>query len=228
MAKSRRRRFFAICSVAISVLLLGIPSRSVAQGWDDVGFWSADLALNTLQQQAAAQKLEEYRKTYVILRDGYRIVRGLVSDNHKLHEEFFNELASINPVVKNYHRVLQTVEIYGREIKNIKQDAPRLVALLRRTDAFTAEELEQIMRVFDGMLDKIKGSFEELALVALESSDGLEMMDSERLVIVERLYKESIKITQSISEFRTLLLTIASQRTNTSVSNLANVFRVVP
>ena len=227
-APRRSVAFFRATSLAIGLLCTLLPGRATAQGWDDVGFWSADLALNTLQYQAAAQKLEEYRKTYEVLRDGYRIVRGLVSDNHKLHEEFFEELASINPIVKNYHRVFEISQIYARELAHIRNDAPQLIGLLRRTDAFTPEEIEQVQRVFEGMLSRIWNSIEELSVVAIDSSEGLEMMDSERIVIIERLYEESVEITASIRQFRTLLLNLASQRTNTSLSSLANVFRVVP
>lgn len=229
MKKCRKQKscvgFLAVISL---LLLLGSPGTIKAQSWDDVAFWTADFALNTLQRQAAAEKLEEYRKTYVILRDGYKIVRGLVSDNHQLHEDFFNELASVNPVVQNYHRVGQTFRIYTREVKHLQRDAPRLLQLLRSTDSFTPAEFEQIQRVFDGMLDRIGNSMEELFLVAVDGPDGLEMMDSERIVIIERLYEESVEIVSSIRQFRQLLLNLAAQRNNTTVSNLENLFRVRP
>ncbi len=136
------KRKSCVSSLAVtSLLVLGSPSKGMAQNWDDVAFWSADFALNTMQRQAAAQQLEEYRKTYVVLRDGYEIVRGLVSDNHQLHQEFFDELASVNPVVKNYHKVLETLRIYSRETRNLTNDAPRLVGLLRNTDTFTPRRI---------------------------------------------------------------------------------------
>ncbi len=200
----------------------------MAQNWDDVAFWSADFALNTMQRQAAAQQLEEYRKTYVVLRDGYEIVRGLVSDNHQLHQDFFDELASVNPVVKNYHKVLETSKIYTRELRNLRNDAPRLVGLIRNTDTFTPEELEKVQRIFDGMVSRISGSLEELILVAINGNGDLEMMDSERIVMIDRLYEESVDIVSSIRDFRLLLLNLAAQRSDTHVNNLESLFRVRP
>ncbi len=223
------KRKSCVSSLAVtSLLVLGLPSKGMAQNWNDVAFWSADFALNTMQRQAAAQQLEEYRKTYVVLRDGYEIVRGLVSDNHQLHQEFFDELASINPVVRNYHKVLETLKIYSRETQNLKNDAPRLVGLLRNSDNFTPAELEQVKRVFDGMLDRIEHSLGEVYLVAVSGSGDLEMMDSERIVMIDRLYAESVEIVSSIRDFRVLLLNLAAQRSNTHVNNLESLFRVRP
>ena len=228
MTKSRKRISYATF-LAVTSLFWMVSTQAVkAQNWDDVGFWTADFALNTLQRQAAAEKLEEYRKTYVILRDGYKIVRGLVSDNHKLHEVFFEELASVNSVVRDYHKVKDIGQIYIREARNLSRDAPQLLRLLRSTEAFSESELEQIEQVFDGMLDRIVSSVEELGLIVLDTSDGLEMMDSERIVIVDRLYEESVEITSSIRQFRMLLLNLASQRTDTSVNSLENLFSVRP
>ena len=200
----------------------------MAQNWDDVAFWSADFALNTMQRQAAAQQLEEYRKTYVVLRDGYKIVRGLVSDNHQLHQEFFDELASVNPVVKNYHKVLEIAKIYGRETRNLTSDAPRLVGLLRDTDTFTPAELDKVKRIFDGMLDRIMGGSNELFMIAVSGNGDLEMMDSERIVMIDRLHAESLEIVSSIRDFRVLLLNLAAQRSDTHVNNLESLFRVRP
>ena len=213
---------------AISLLVLGLPGRVAAQNWDDVAFWSADFALNTMQRQAAAQQLEEYRKTYVVLRDGYQLVRGLVSDNHQLHKEFFDELASVNPVVKKYHKVLEIAKIYTRETRNLSQDAPRLVALLRNTGTFTPEELEKVQRIFDGMLDRVYGGFDELFVIAMSDDGDLQMMDSERIVMIDRLYEESVEIVSSIRDFRVLLLSLAAQRSDTHVNNLESLFRVRP
>ena len=223
------KRKSCVSSLAVtSLLVLGLPSKGMAQNWDDVAFWSADFALNTMQRQAAAQQLEEYRKTYVVLRDGYEIVRGLVSDNHQLHQEFFDELASVNPVVKKYHKVLEITRIYARESNNLRTDAPRLVGLLRNTDTFTPEELEKVQRIFDGMLDRIIDGTRELFVIALSDDGDLEMMDSERIVMIDRLYEESVEIVSSIRDFRVLLLNLAAQRSDTHVNNLESLFRVRP
>ncbi len=223
------KRKSCVSSLAVtSLLVLGLPSKGMAQNWDDVAFWSADFALNTMQRQAAAQQLEEYRKTYVVLRDGYQIVRGLVSDNHQLHQEFFDELASINPVVKKYQKVLDLARIYSRETRNLTSDAPRLVGLLRNTDTFTPEELEKVKRIFDGMLDRIVSGSNDLFLIAITGDGDLQMMDSERIVMIDRLYEESVEIVSSIRDFRVLLLNLAAQRSDTHVNNLESLFRVRP
>ena len=214
--------------VTSSLLFLTLSGSVKAQNWDDVGFWTADFALNTLQRQAEAEQLEQYRQTYVVLRDGYKIVRGLVSDNHKLHETFFKELASVNPVVENYYKVHLTFKIYSREVKNIRRDAPQIIRLLRNSHAFTEEEIKKVERTFDKMVKRIGRSFDELSLVILDSSDGLEMMDSERILLIERVYEESIQITSSVRSFRLFVLNLAAQRTNTTVSNLETLFRAVP
>lgn len=199
-----------------------------AQGWDDVGFWAADFTLNSLQYYATAELVNEYRQTYTVLRDGYRIVRGLVTDNHELHRQFFDELSSVNPVVARYHKVILIGQLYNREQAMLRRDAPRLVRLLRDTDGFTDREIEQVERVFLGMVDRIGSSINELRYIVVPGQGDAQMMDSERIVVVDRVYEESLQITTDIRNFRTMLLTLAAQRSNTSVDQLQVLYGVLP
>lgn len=216
---------YAVCIALISTLL---PTPTRAQGWDDVGFWAADFTLNSLQYYATAELVNEYRQTYTVLRDGYRIVRGLVGDNHDLHKQFFDELSSVNPVVARYHKVIMIGQLYNREQQMLRRDAPRLVRLLRDTDGFTDREIEQVERVFLGMVERIGSSLNELRYIVVPGQGDVQMMDSERIVVVDRIYEESLKITNDIRDFRTMLLTLAAQRSNTSVDQLQVLYGVVP
>ena len=213
----------------IGVITLTVPKAAFGQGWDDVGFWSADLALNTLQQQAAAQKLEEYRKTYIVLRDGYRIVRGLVSDNHKLHEEFFDELAKVNPIVANYSRAKETGEIALRGVIRPLSQMPRLVSELQhRGDIFSPEEVRQLEAIATGILDDAQNIIAEVILVAMPGEGDLQMMDSERIVLVDKLYDEVVNMSHSVRQLHNMIIGLAAGRNQAATLAVQELFAVRP
>ena len=212
----------------ISLCLLLLSSgNGTAQGWDDAGFWAADLAANTLQLEAERQKLEEFRKTYVVMRDGFRIVRGLIENNNELHSDYFDDLNQVNPVVAKYYKVAMTADLIRRESLEIGRGAPRLLRLLQNTDAFTVDELVYMGNTFDGMREKLRLPLEELIGIAFRSDEDLQMMDSERIVEVDRIHKLTLEIVQDVRKFRRMVLSLAATRTNNHIDNLEALFSVV-
>ena len=217
------------CTSFLIVTSLCSFSRScAAQGWDDVGFWAADYTLNILQNQATGKLVDEYAEVYEILRDGYFVVRTLVDDNHALHKEFFDELASVNPIVQKYYKVGEIINIYGKEFNAVKRELPRMMAALEELDVYTPDELKTIRSVFLGMVGRATDSVDELILVAIPGEGGLDMMDSERINVIDRIYDESLVIIQDFRRFRTLIIQLASNRNPQGTQEIFKLYEIRP
>ncbi len=212
--------------IATSLLFISRPCN--AQGWDDVGFWAADYTLNVLQNQAAGKLVDEYAEVYEILRDGYFVVRSLVDDNHSLHKEFFDELSSVNPIVENYYKVGEIINIYSKEFKAVKQDLPRIIAALKQLNVYTPDELKTMESVFVGMVERATDSVDELILVAIPGEGGLDMMDSERIIVIDRIHEESLAIVQDFRRFRTLIIQLASNRNPQGTQEIFKLYEIRP
>ena len=211
------------------IVVSSLRGRSLqAQGWDDVGFWAADYTLNILQNQATGKLVDEYAEVYEILRDGYFIVRTLVDDNHALHKEFFDELASVNPVVAKYYKVGLIIDLYGKEFKSIKNDLPRIMAALDDLGVYTPDELRNIQSVFLGMVSRITDSIDELLLVAIPGEGGLDMMDSERIAVVDRIHEESQAVIRDFRQFRALVIQLASNRNPQGTQEILKLYELRP
>ena len=172
--------------------------------------------------------MQEYAEVYTVLKNGYFVVRTLVDDNHALHQEFFAELASVNPVVANYYKVGLTVQLYQREFRSIRDDIPQMVQSLKQTDAFTAEELRNIERVFFGMVERVASSVEELALIAIPGEGDLEMMDSERIEAIDRIYAASQEVVRDLRDFRRLILQLATNRNPAAAREISQLYAILP
>lgn len=216
----------AACSLALSVALALCPGATArAQGWDDLGFWAADFTLNALQLEAAREQLEQYQETYEVLEEGYRVVRALVNDNHDLHAEFFGDLASVSPIVADYYKVHQIYVAYRSEFAQIEATMPASIDALRETGAFTPDELAVFEGILTGMIAAMVRSIDELRVVAIDGADT-EMMDSERISVVDRLYEQSQSILTDLRRFRLLILEVAEQRAPPVADHIEKLFEV--
>ena len=213
--------FLIVCSTIFS-------SRSLqAQGWDDVGFWAADYTLNILQNQATGKLVDQYGNVYEILRDGYFVVRSIVDENHSLHKEFFDQLSDVSPVVAKYYKVGLVVELYRVEAIRIKKELPTFIAALQQVGTFTPEELEVIESVFLGMVEDVADSAQELLLVAIPGESELDMMDSERIEVIDRIYDEAVVIIQTSRQYRELIKQIAAQRNPNRYQDIFKLYEIL-
>ena len=229
MTAPTKARYSVACTVLISCLLLLTSRSGSAQGWDDVGFWAADFTLNALQYQAAAQELEEYRKTYEVLKTGYKVVRELVTDQNSLHENYFRDLTNVNPVVGDFYKVALTVQTLDKLRRVMNRDLPVLLTMLEESQAFTPHEIEYLAQIGDGMIRRMGSSLTEIMLVVgLNNDNKLQMLDSERVRVIDTIHAESQKMSMDIQRFVRLITGLLAQRTNQSVLDIEYLFSVRP
>ena len=136
-----------------------------------------------LQQIAALQVYIGYaQKGYKIAKEGLTTIGGFTKGEFDLHGDFFNSLKNVNPEIRQYAEV---ADIVALQLK-IVQDYNRTYGQLTRSDAFSAQELDYIRRVFSRLMDDCEKTLDELITV---TTDGkLEMKDDERMEKIDRIY----------------------------------------
>ncbi len=150
-----------------------------------------------LQQIAALQVYIGYaQKGYNIAKDGLNTIGGFTRGEFNLHTDYFNSLKSVNPEVKRYAKV---ADIIALQIK-IVQNYNRTYRQLNSSDAFSADELAYISRVFGRLLDDCDKTLDELITITTDSK--LEMKDDERIKRIDNLYldmQDKFTFSQSFS-----------------------------
>jgi hypothetical protein len=215
-----------VCTIAL-ISLLGSSRVVTAQGWDDAGFWAADYALNILQTQATAEQVKQYAKTYEILKNGYFVVRTLVDDNHSLHKNFFDQLKRVSPIVSEYYKVGLIIQLYRNEFRDIQRDIRMIISSLDALDVYTPDELLTIKKVLLGMVNRAGKSLGEIMLVAIPGEGDLDMMDSERIAVIDRIYKESLSLVSDFRSFRSIIIGLARNRNPQGAFELAKLYEVI-
>ncbi|PLK45283.1 hypothetical protein C0V77_07025 [Emticicia sp. TH156] len=150
-----------------------------------------------IQQIAANQVyLEFLKKGYKIAKDGLNIVSSFKHGEFKLHDTFFQSLQTVNPEVKRYVRVRETIELQ----RKIMQVYNQLLAALRTSDAFSTTELNYTRQVFGRLLDNCEMILDELITVTVNGK--LTMKDDERIERIDRLFlhmQDNYTFSQSFS-----------------------------
>ncbi|UTA69034.1 TerB family tellurite resistance protein [Emticicia sp. 21SJ11W-3] len=137
-----------------------------------------------LQIAANQVYLEYVKKGYRIARDGLNTISSFKRGEFNLHDAFFQSLKTVNPEVKRYVRIAETVDLQ----RKIVQEYSKLLKVLTANDAFTVEELDYVRRVFSRLLDDCGLMLDEL--ITVTTNGKLEMKDDERMARIDKLFSD--------------------------------------
>ncbi|HEY1055158.1 MAG TPA: hypothetical protein VGE24_08490 [Emticicia sp.] len=167
------------------MVLFGMISKAEAQQLKE---WINQKKTQTeylIQQIAANQVYLEYlKKGYRIAQDGLNIISFFKKGEFDLHDAFFQSLKTVNPEIKRYVRVLETIELQRKIVQTYNQ----LLATHTVNDTFSASELGYIRKVFSRLLDDCGLILDELIIVT--SKGKMEMKDDERLARINKLFSD--------------------------------------
>ena len=167
------------------VMLFCVISKAEAQQMKE---WINQKKTQTeylIQQIAANQVYMEYlKKGYRIARDGLNTISSFKRGEFNLHDAFFQSLKTVNPEVKRYIRVTETVDLQ----RKIVQEYSKLLKVLTASDAFTVAELDYVRRVLGRLLDDCGLILDEL--ITVTTNGKLEMKDDERMARIDKLFSD--------------------------------------
>jgi len=129
--------------------------------------------------------LEDMKKGYRIISNGYNAVKNVSQGNFSLHESFLDGLMLISPEVKKYARVAEIIT----NQKDIISEYKRALKAFKVTNLLNDRELDYLSRVYSGLLSQSMANLDELAMALTAGS--LRMSDEERLSAIDRIFKDT-------------------------------------
>lgn len=137
-------------------------------------------------QQIAALRLYIgfAEKGYQIVKDGINSVSDFTKGEFDLHEDYFNSLKTVNPVIKQSREIEVFVDLLA-EITNV---CNRTYQILNNSMVFSKDEIDYFQNVFRNLLNDVDKTTD--VLITVISDDKLKMTDDERMARIEELHSE--------------------------------------
>lgn len=201
------------------LLLVTAPSVSHAQTQE-----VTQLILNLEKLRELRKILQELKKGYDILSEGYTKIRDIARGNFKLHDAFLDALLQVSPGVKNYGRIKNIVQTQLAILKESKQ----ALDMLSSSGQFSAQELSYLGKVYEQLLS---GSIKNLdALTDVVTAKKLRASDDERLSMIDNIHHQMLDKLIFLRHFNSNNSLLVAQRKDESASNktVQEVYGITP
>lgn len=159
-------------------------------------------------QQIAANKvyIEYLQKGYRIAKRGLTTIGNIKNGHYKLDGDFFGSLESVNPNIRHYSKVAETVSLQLSIAKHYSGTLRRA----KESSVFQNDELEYMGRVFDALVDGCLDLTDELILII--GSGKLKMSDDERIRRIDQVHSEMRERFVFYNSFSSSISTVIVQR----------------
>lgn len=164
------------------------------------------LLLNVEKLSQLKNILEDMKRGYTVLSNGYNAVKNISQGNFSLHEVFLDGLMLINPEIKKYRKVADIISDQKKILSEYKHAFDRFKA----SGNFSASEIAYLGRVYKQILDLSLDNLDELATVITASK--LRMSDQERLAAIDRIFDNVQDKLMFLRSFNSQGVLLSSQR----------------
>ncbi|WEK21361.1 MAG: hypothetical protein P0Y49_09430 [Candidatus Pedobacter colombiensis] len=167
------------------LLILFSTAKAKAQTWEELFDQSRTQTKYLIEQVAALQVyITHVQKTYKIAKEGLNFIGDAAKGEFNLHDEFFTSLQNVNPTVRKYPQIASIIVLQSRIISSTKN----YNKTIRDRKTLGPNEMDYVITVFDRVLKDCAAILDEL--IAVTSSNKLEMKDDERIARIDKLYNE--------------------------------------
>jgi len=137
-----------------------------------------------LEQIAALHVYIDYaQQGYSTVKKGLDVIGDFKRGEFNLHTDYFNSLRKVNPAIKSYVRVAETITLQAKILERYR----RTFDLMQQDDdLFHGDELDYIQRVYERLLKNCEGTLDELEAIITDGQ--LEMKDDERIERIDMLH----------------------------------------
>lgn len=164
------------------------------------------LALNIEKLAQLKQVLQNMKKGYEVVTNGYNRIKDLSQGNFNLHDAFLNGLLLVNPQVAKYRRVADIISIEQQLISEYKSAYGRF----RSGGQFNSVEIEYLGRVYGNLFDRSVQQLDELTMII--TSGQLRMSDDERIEGINRIYDDMQEKITFLRGFNRRTAAVEAQR----------------
>lgn len=163
----------------ITLLAMAAPQGAMAQTQE-----VTQLVLNLEKLRQLRKTLQELKKGYDILFEGYTKIRDISRGNFELHQAFLDGLLKVSPAVKNYGRIRDIVQMQLAIVRECQQGRSRLSA----SGLYSPAELDYLTQVYHQLTS---GSLQSLdALLDVVTDKKLRASDDQRLSAIDAIYEQ--------------------------------------
>lgn len=165
-----------------------------------------------LKQQIIA--LEMYmgyvQKGYSTAREGLSAISKITEGDFNLHQDYFNSLREINPIIKKYVRISDIISLR----QGILFTCKKTIEITKENTWFTFKEASYIQNVFARLLYEVSEDINQLMSVI--TANNLIMKDDERIVQITGIYKDMLDKHSFAEDFSNEVILLGMQRSKES------------
>lgn len=167
-------------TIFLLIICFALPPQKV----EAQDFEIQQLLLNVEKLAQLKSMLEDLRKGYEIVYQGYTAVKNISEGNFSLHKAFLDRLLQVSPAVQQYYRV---GDILQNSVGLVKEYKAALKGF-SGNGLLLPQELARIEKVYEQLFKKSIDQLETLSMVL--TSGALRMSDDERLAAIDRIDEE--------------------------------------
>jgi hypothetical protein len=164
------------------------------------------LILNIEKLNQLRKILQEIKKGYEILFEGYTTIKNISKGNFKLHEAFLDGLLKVSPGVKKYKRIAMIIQL---QLK-LSSEYQAAFSQFQSGPYFNKDELEYIGGVYSRLNNQSLKNLESLTNVV--TAKKLRMSDDERLAAIDEIYEDMLDRLVFLRHFNSTAATLGLQR----------------
>ncbi len=180
------------------------------------------LLLNVEKLSQLKNILEDMKKGYVIVSDGYNAIKDISEGNFSLHETFIDGLMLVNPEIKKYKKVAETISYQ----KSIVSEYSSAWKRFSSSAHFSTGEIRYLRKVYEQLFNQSLDNIDELTMVI--TSSKLRMSDDERLQAIDRIFldtQDKLLFLRSFNKEATIL-NLQRQKEAADVKNTQQLYNI--
>ena len=178
------------------------------------------LLLNVEKLSQLKNILEDMKKGYVILNNGYNSVKKIAQGNFSLHTMFLDGLMMVSPEVRKYHKVAGIISLQA----DIMSEHKTAYRRFSNAGVFSISDLQYLGSVYGRLSSESLQDLDRLLMVI--TAGELRMSDEERLSAIDRIYEVSMDKLGFLRSFnqKTNLLGLQRQRDLANIQAVSRLF----
>jgi hypothetical protein len=139
-----------------------------------------DLAVQQVQNKTIVLQNVEKELENMMSKLQLDDISNWVDKQRRLYEDYYNELWKVKQIIVHYDQVKEIIQLQAKMVSEYN----RASALFEQDKHFTAEELDQMLQVYAGLLNESLKNIDQVFLVV--NSQVTQMDDAARLAIIHQ------------------------------------------
>ena len=166
--------------------------------------------------------LEQMKKGYKVVKQGYSAVSSISRGNFELHKYFLDGLLEVSSGVRGYYRIPQIARFQAHLLRECKSQVISGAGYA----VFSPQEIQYLHKVLAGVLSKSLRNLEDLLSVLSEGL--LQMSDAERLSEIDRIYSQMQDLVGFVGQFKSTAAQLSASRIRQrhSVEKLRTIYGI--